>query len=136
MGDALERLGPMPGVELATDLHPLRFQVDRDQIRSVVTNLLLNARDAVGPGGRITVTTRQVGESIVLSVSDNGCGISEDFLRNSLFLPFRSTKKNGLGIGMFQSRMIVEAHGGRILVESAQGQGTTFRVSLPAKDSR
>jgi putative PEP-CTERM system histidine kinase len=136
MGDALERLEPMPGVELETDLHPLRLQVDRDQIRSVVTNLLLNARDAVGPGGRITVTTRQVGESIVLSVSDNGCGISEDFLRNSLFLPFRSTKKNGLGIGMFQSRMIVEAHGGRILVESAQGQGTTFRVSLPAKDSR
>ena len=59
--------------------------------------------------------------------------MSEAFVRDSLFRPFQSTKKNGLGIGMFQSRMIVEAHGGSIQVESEAGKGTTFRVSLPAE---
>ena len=70
----------------------------------------------------------------MLSVADNGCGMSAAFVRDSLFRPFQSTKKKGLGIGMFQSRMIVEAHGGSIQVESEAGKGTTFRVSLPARD--
>ena len=56
-------------------------------------------------------------------------GISEP----RLFRPFQTTKKNGLGIGMFQSKMIVEAHGGRIEVESELGKGTTFRVFLPVQ---
>ena len=59
--------------------------------------------------------------------------MSPAFLRDSLFRPFQSTKKNGLGIGMYQARMIVEAHGGSIQVESETGKGTTFRVSLPAR---
>ena len=59
--------------------------------------------------------------------------MSPAFLRDSLFRPFQSTKKKGLGIGMFQSRMIVEAHGGSIQVESEAGKGTTVRVSFPAK---
>ena len=60
--------------------------------------------------------------------------MSAAFLRDSLFRPFQSTKKKGLGIGMFQSRMIVEAHRGAIRVESETGKGTTFRVSLPVGD--
>ena len=56
--------------------------------------------------------------------------MSPEFLAKSLFRPFQTTKKNGLGIGMFQSRMIVQAHGGRMLVESTPGQGTVFRVFL------
>jgi len=66
-------------------------------------------------------------------VADNGCGMSQDFLNRSLFRPFQSTKKTGVGIGMFQSKMIVEAHGGRIEVESEQGKGSTFRVLLPIR---
>jgi signal transduction histidine kinase len=62
--------------------------------------------------------------------------MSAAFLKESLFRPFQSTKKRGLGIGMFQSRMIVEAHGGSIRVESEPGKGSTFRVSLPVKDVR
>ena len=58
--------------------------------------------------------------------------MSPGFVRDSLFRPFQSTKKKGLGIGMFQSRMIVEQHGGSIQVESEAGKGTTVRVSLPA----
>jgi signal transduction histidine kinase len=99
-----------------------------------VTNLVLNARDALGPGGRIHLRTEHGTGGVVLSVADNGCGMSAAFLKDCLFRPFQSTKKKGLGIGMFQSRMIVEAHGGRIQVESEPGKGSTFRVSLPAKD--
>ena len=97
---------------------------------------MLNARDAVGPRGQIDIQTEHVGSNVVLSVTDNGCGMSEDFLKDSLFRPFQSTKKSGLGIGMFQSRMIVEAHGGSIRVESETGKGSTFQVNLPAANGR
>ena len=135
VSEALDRLDGMPQVELTKELQPLpRMLADREQIQSVVTNLVLNARDALGPGGRIHIRTEQVAGSLVLTVGDNGCGMSEAFLKDSLFRPFQSTKKEGLGIGMFQSRMIVEAHGGSIRVESETGRGSTFRVSLPVKN--
>jgi len=110
-----------------------KILADGQQLQSVCTNLLLNASDAVGTNGRITVETTRQGEWVALFVSDNGCGMSEQFIKNSLFRPFRSTKKKGLGIGMFQSKTIVEAHQGRIHVESQLGVGTTFRVMLPLK---
>jgi len=72
---------------------------------------------------------------VFLKVRDNGCGMSQEFLNKNLFRPFQTTKKHGLGIGMFQSKMIVEAHGGRIIVESEAGKGTTFRVALPLEQS-
>ena len=89
----------------------------------------------MGLGGRIQVRTDHHGGRIALSVTDNGCGMSPEFLRDSLFRPFQSTKSKGLGIGMFQSRMVVEAHGGSIEVESESGKGTTVRVSFPARDA-
>lgn len=135
VNEVLDRLERLPDVDLTTELQPVpRILADREQIRSVVTNLLLNARDALGVEGRICVRTEHAGDSVVLSVTDNGCGMSPGFLKDSLFRPFQSTKKKGLGIGMFQSRMIVEAHGGSIRVESEMGKGSTFRVSLPVKD--
>jgi signal transduction histidine kinase len=137
VSEALDRLDGMPQIDLATELQPLPpIVADREQIQSVVTNLVMNARDALGPGGRILVRTEHAGGSVVLTVTDNGCGMSAAFVRDSLFRPFQSTKKKGLGIGLFQSRMIVEAHGGSIRVESEPGKGTTFRVSLPFQDAK
>jgi putative PEP-CTERM system histidine kinase len=137
VSQALDSLDRMPQVELARELQPLpRVVVDREQIQCVVTNLLLNARDALGPGGRIRISTEDLGDRIVLSVADNGCGMSAAFLKDSLFRPFQSTKKSGLGIGMFQSRMIVETHRGTIRVESETGKGSTFQVSLPVRDPK
>lgn len=104
---------------------------DREQLQSVVTNLLINAVDAIAGHGQIDVSTTQSPGWASISVSDNGCGMSADFMRDSLFRPFRSTKKNGLGIGMFQSKIIIEAHGGRLQVKSELGVGTTFGIMLP-----
>ena len=129
---ALESLPWVPEVELVKELHPLpEVFADREQLQSVVTNLLLNAREVLGTGGKIKVETSQRDGRAVLSVADNGCGMSPAFLRDSLFRPFHSTKKKGLGIGLFQSKMIVEAHRGSMEVESEPGKGTTFRVILP-----
>lgn len=135
--EALDGVGGLGEVELARELEPLpAILADREQMRSVVTNLVLNARDAAGPGGWIRVRTGRDGGAVVLSVADNGCGMSETFVRDMLFRPFQTTKKRGLGIGMFQTRMIVEAHGGGIRVESETGKGSTFWVSLPVKDGK
>jgi len=119
-------------VELARDLRPLpKIPFDREQMLKVVTNLILNAKEAVSPKGRVSIETGQANGWAILAIKDTGCGMSADFLKRSLFRPFQTTKKNGFGIGMFQSKMIVEAHKGRIEVESELGKGTTFRVLLP-----
>ncbi|MEP6937828.1 MAG: XrtA/PEP-CTERM system histidine kinase PrsK [Chthoniobacterales bacterium] len=124
-----------PRIELIKELTPLPEVVaDREQIHSVVTNLLLNARDALERGGQVRVETRQSGDWAALSVADNGCGMSSHFLKESLFRPFQTTKKKGIGIGMFQTKMIVEAHRGTIQVSSEPGIGTTFRVLLPLEE--
>jgi putative PEP-CTERM system histidine kinase len=130
--DALADLTGVDSVEIVQDLHPLpKLTFDREKVHSVVTNLLLNARDAVGDRGQITVRTTEISGSAVLSVADNGCGMTPEFVRDSLFRPFQTTKKKGLGIGIFQSKTIVEAHHGSIHVESEPGKSTTFRISLP-----
>jgi putative PEP-CTERM system histidine kinase len=119
-------------VKLVTDLQPLpRLKVDTEQIQKVMTNLILNANEAVGNAGEIRVTTEQRNGWAIFSVSDNGCGMSREFVERTLFRPFKTTKKQGIGIGLYQSKIIVEAHKGRIEVETEEGRGTTFRVFLP-----
>jgi putative PEP-CTERM system histidine kinase len=132
VSEALANLNGTLDAELVTKFDQVpKLMADREQLQSVFTNLLLNARDALGSNGRITVEMTRQGDWVALSVSDNGCGMSEDFIKNSLFRPLRTTKRKGLGIGMFQAKMIIEAHSGNIQVESAIGSGTIFRVLLP-----
>lgn len=123
------------GINLKKDLSPLpKVCFDPEQMLKVATNLIFNAREAVPPSsGQVRIQTLEQNGWAVLAISDNGCGMSQEFLSRSLFRPFQTTKKNGLGIGMFQSKMIVEAHKGKIEVESETGKGTTFRVFLPLK---
>ena len=121
-----------PDVELSRALQPLpRVAIDREQVKSVVTNLVINAREASKRGGRIRVSTERQHHRVVLAVSDTGCGMAPSFVQERLFRPFQSTKKQGLGIGLFQCRAIVQAHGGTIHVVSEQEKGTTFTVTLP-----
>jgi putative PEP-CTERM system histidine kinase len=121
---------------MVKDLKPLpKLFFDAEQMSKVVTNLVLNATEAVSGQGQVRIATDQANGWAVITVADNGCGMTAEFIRRSLFRPFQTTKKNGLGIGMFQSRMIVEAHGGRITVVSEPGKGTTFQVFLPIASS-
>ena len=130
--EALTALNGTANIKILKDLRlEPKLRLDRDQLGSVITNLLLNARDAVGQGGEVKVETSQKNGWAILSVVDNGCGMSPGFVKASLFRPFQTTKKKGLGIGMFQSKMIVEAHRGKIQVDSQPGAGTTFRIMLP-----
>lgn len=123
--------GVWPGT-LNTDFNPLPLlMVDPGQIQKVITNLVLNARDASGPGGTIGIRTESRESMVVLSVSDNGCGMTPEFMEKSLFRPFQTTKHDGFGIGLFHSKMIVDAHRGKIEVDSRPGEGTTFRVMIP-----
>jgi putative PEP-CTERM system histidine kinase len=120
------------GIELLKELRPIpKVWMDAAQIQKVLTNLVLNAREASPGGGKIRIETSQRNGWAVLGVSDNGCGMSPEFLNRSLFRPFNTTKKKGIGIGMFHCKMIVEAHHGRIEVESELGKGTSFRILLP-----
>lgn len=119
-------------VHLTKKFRPLpKISFDREQMSKVLTNLALNAKEASNGHAEIQVATTQVNGWAILSVSDNGCGMNPEFINQSLFRPFQTTKRNGLGIGMFQSKMIVEAHRGKIEVQSETGKGTTFRVLLP-----
>ena len=132
IAEVLDATELTPGVELSRDLQPLpRIPVDREQIKSVVTNLVMNARDASAQGGQIRVCSAHQGDRIVLAVADTGAGMSPSFVHERLFRPFQSTKKHGLGIGLFQCRAIVQAHGGAIHVASEVEKGTTFTVTLP-----
>jgi putative PEP-CTERM system histidine kinase len=132
VAEALDQMDDVPNVPVIRTLEPVPTIVgDRDQLRSLVTNLVTNARDAVGPDGRIEVHTTHRPGAVVLSVTDNGCGMSDEFVAHSLFRPFQSTKHSGLGIGLFHTRSIVQAHGGQICVETRVGRGTTFVATFP-----
>jgi putative PEP-CTERM system histidine kinase len=111
--------------------------LDRRLFQRVLVNLLTNAREAVAEGGDIELHAalesrgREEQGTLVVSVSDSGRGMSQEFVRTSLFRPFASTKPGGLGVGLSQCKAIVEAQGGTIAVDSRVGEGTTFSVRLP-----
>jgi putative PEP-CTERM system histidine kinase len=105
--------------------------VDADELTRVLQNLLLNAREAISSEGSIIVTTKHNDDTVELAVQDDGKGMPKEFVDKELFLPFHTTKSDGLGIGLFQSKKIIEAHGGSISVDSVAGKGTIVRVRLP-----
>jgi C4-dicarboxylate-specific signal transduction histidine kinase len=116
---------------LAQALPPV--SADGIQIEQVLVNLLRNGLEmiaAAGTRGELTVTTRQVGDGVEVSVHDTGGGVPPA-ARERLFEPFFTTKSEGLGMGLSISRSIVEAHGGRMRVEPLDHDGATFAFTLP-----
>lgn len=103
---------------------------DPNQINQVLLNLLLNAIQAMEKPGAIHVSLRQDHDSALITVADEGKGISPENLDN-IFRPFFTTKGHGTGLGLSLARRIVEAHGGSIRVRSQVGKGTQFEVRLP-----
>ena len=116
--------------------------LDRNQMQSVLLNIIINALDATDPGGSITLTTN-IGistshpgqQGIEILCTDTGCGIPPENL-NKLFDPFFTTKDvgHGTGLGLSVSYGIIERHGGTIWVQSKVGKGTTFKVWLPTEE--
>ncbi len=112
---------------------PLPVFADHEEIRRVLVNLLTNALQAIPDGpapGRITLATRRHGAMAEASVTDTGTGIPEEVQEN-VFQPSFSTKTSGMGLGLAISKRAVEAAGGSIAFETAEGEGTTFTVRLP-----
>ncbi len=119
-------------ISLVKELAPLPpVRADADALLRVVQNLVTNAVQAIDGKGTVTLRTFEQDGAAVIAVTDTGCGMSEEFIRKSLFAPFRSTKKGGWGIGLYQARGIVEAHGGAVEVASKEGSGTTMSIRLP-----
>jgi signal transduction histidine kinase len=123
-------------VTLKTELSedPPKAFIDKDQIQQTLINLILNAVEATAPGGNVVLTSRYnpTNKMIVLKVRDTGCGIPKENL-DKIFDPFFTTRENGTGLGLSITHSIIEQHGGKIEVESAPGQGTTFTILLPVK---
>lgn len=104
------------------------------ELNQVFMHLILNAVHAVGEKGRLHLQTQHVGERVQISMTDNGCGIPGEYL-GRLFDPFFTTRSVGAGVGLGLSVVygIVKRHGGRIEVESEQGKGSCFRITLPVR---
>jgi len=104
------------------------------KLQQVFMNLILNARDAMPQGGKLTVRTYQEDSQLVVKIQDSGTGISDENVKR-IYDPFFTTKKagEGSGLGLSVSYGIIREHSGRINVDSTSGQGTTFRLHLPVK---
>lgn len=114
----------------STTLLPSLY-IDQEALEMVIMNLITNACDAIGEKGVVNISSSVSGENACITVEDDGPGIPRKVLENGLFRPFRSTKKNGFGIGLYQCKTIVEAHGGTIDVKSTEGKGTSFLINIP-----
>jgi signal transduction histidine kinase len=119
---------------IEVDLKPLpKVLIDKQEVIRLIHNLLLNAHEATAADGSIALKASNREDMIEISIIDSGEGISMEFQKNGLFLPFHTTKSDGLGIGLFHCKKIVEAHGGRIEVASEEGRGTTVRIFFPVE---
>jgi PAS domain S-box-containing protein len=112
------------------------FITDPHRLRSAVQNIILNGIQAMPEGGTLTVRTiTTVNDEVQVIISDTGIGMSETILSN-IFEPLFSTKAKGIGLGLSLSKTIIEAIGGRIAVESTEGEGSTFAITLPELTSQ
>jgi signal transduction histidine kinase len=105
-------------------------KLDREPFQAALWNLILNAQQAMTDGGQLVVRTRQFPSGVALDLIDTGCGIEPE-VQAKMFEAFYSTKSGGSGLGLPTAKRIVEAHGGRIAVESEVGRGTKFTIALP-----
>jgi signal transduction histidine kinase/ActR/RegA family two-component response regulator len=121
-------------IHITLDLHigsNAMVMGDDSELREVLVNMVFNAVDAMPEGGTLSLTSRTVGEQVIVEVVDSGVGMYPE-VRSKIFDPFFTTKgKAGLGLGLAVSFGIIRRHGGHIDVESQYGKGTEFRVTLP-----
>lgn len=129
-----EWIGQNVDVELDVPTTELLVQVDANQVRQAVLNLVRNAVEASPAGSCVAIRAVQTPKQVVVEIADSGAGIAPDEL-DHIFEPFYTTKSSGTGLGLAMTQQIVEEHGGRLDVESTVGVGTTFRIILPQERS-
>lgn len=117
---------------IETDLQPVPvIRGNEAELREVLTNLILNAVDAMPTNGAITIRTNRDGEDVILEMSDTGAGMSKE-VEQRCFEPFFSTKgEKGTGLGLSMAYGIISRHEGTISVKGREGKGTTFTIRLP-----
>jgi nitrogen fixation/metabolism regulation signal transduction histidine kinase len=114
--------------ELASDLPEI--PADPDLLHRALSNLVLNAIDAMPQGGELTLRTATLANRVSIAVSDTGSGLTPEECAR-LFTPYYTTKQHGTGLGLAIVQSVVSDHGGKISVESTKEKGTTFRIELP-----
>ncbi len=121
-------------LRLMTDDTAGQVELDANQFRAVIVNLVRNALDACRPGDQILLSSRRNGgdgNEVVVQVTDTGVGMTADVLEKA-FTPYFSTKKTGTGLGLPTARRIIEQHGGVLELQSDPERGTQFTIRLPA----
>jgi signal transduction histidine kinase len=117
-------------LDLTRDTPPMK--VDADKLKRAFVNVIANAIDAMPDGGKLTVKSKKSGGKVEITFADTGAGIPKETLER-LFIPLFTTKARGMGFGLAICKRIIEAHGGKISVESTVGKGTTFTLIIPTE---
>jgi signal transduction histidine kinase len=125
------------GVTISRELssEPLRVKVDSDFMKQAMLNVVLNGVQAMPEGGKLDIVARREGSDIITDIRDNGTGIPHD-IQEKIFELYFTTKADGSGIGLAQTYQILQWHYGSVDFQTVPGKGTTFRLCLPALDSK
>jgi PAS domain S-box-containing protein len=119
-------------IEVADETTEDPMIVDKEKLKRVFVNIIKNAIAAMPKGGKLTISSRKIDDSIEISFTDTGVGVSKEVLEK-IWTPFFTTKAKGLGLGLPICKRIVDAHDGKITVESTPNKGTKFTVTIPVK---
>lgn len=124
--------GGKPVPILGCELSSFYVKADKNQLLAILGHLVQNAQDATDDNGKITIAQKRSTDGVVIEIEDTGSGMSQEFIKNNLFKPFKTTKgSKGMGIGVYEAREIILAIGGQIEVESEPGVGTCFKLTIP-----
>lgn len=131
IAERCQTLLPLPKLQKAESIE---LQIDPERLENVLYHLIDNAQQATSDDGLIFIRLGTEGELATLTITDTGCGMSEEFIQNRLFKPFDTTKGNaGMGIGAYDALTFAKQYGGSLTVSSEVGKGTTFTMQLPLR---
>jgi putative PEP-CTERM system histidine kinase len=123
---------PVPQLDVNSSGEDIVIIADKDQLISVLEHLIQNAQEATDNDGCVKINCSVFDSEVTISIEDNGCGMSKEFVQEKLFRPFQTTKGNaGMGIGVYESREFVTSMGGTLTAVSELHKGTTFTIKLP-----
>lgn len=126
--------GPRIKLKMQLEDRPMPLMADPELLHRALSNLVLNAKDAMPDGGTVTISARNRDRNVEICVSDTGQGLTPEECER-LFTPYYTTKQHGTGLGLAIVQSVIADHAGTIAVESREGQGATFIITLPRADS-